>query len=105
MTIRNPQAPLWLVALWVATLPLLLWNLMRAWSRYAETFRGKDERADSRHTHMWWPPRMSNFLILLGVGLSINDCLRHPPFGASRLSICAWASTIGLGYFCRNWDG
>ena len=94
--------PLWLDVILIL---LALGMLLNACRNSANTFKSENDRSDNRFVHWWWPPRMSNFLILFGVGLFIYDCLRHPPFGASRLSICGSVSVMALGFFYRNWEG
>jgi hypothetical protein len=93
--------PLWLNLIVVL---LLIWIQLVAWDRYARLFRHEAEPTDNR-LHTWWSLRMSNLIILFGIGCYIYDCLHHPPLGASRLSVLLSSLTIGLGFFCRNWEG
>ncbi len=93
--------PLWLNLILIF---LLLGIQLKAWHRYTGAFKSGSKRTGSRLVDICWPPRMSNLLILSGAGYYVYDCLWHPPFGASRLSICLSSFTMGLGFFCRNWD-
>jgi hypothetical protein len=45
-----------------------------------------------------------SFPDLVGIGFYIYDCISHPPFGASRLSILASSLVIGAGTFFRKWE-
>ena len=96
------RIPALLFVLWLALLLLIVFDMVRGARRYAELYR-----TDDGHTHpvkAWWPPRLSNCLIIGGAAHYLYDCLWHPPFGASRLSVLLSALTILAGYFYRNWE-
>ena len=93
-----------LFVIWIAALLFVLRLETAALRNWAHAFRSEQQRGDNRFVQTWWPPRLSSCLILLGAVLYIYDCLSHPPFGSSRLSIFLSLCVMGLGYFCRNWE-
>ena len=92
-----------LFVMWVTSVVFFLWRGLRAWRRYIDLWSA-EKRDGSRPKQKWWPPKVSSLIILLGVILFIGDCLRHPPFGSSRLSILFNWCIIGLGFWYRSWE-
>ena len=63
--IKLPQMSPRVAALTIASVILLLWIQMNAWRRFANNFKSTDMSAGDRPMRAWWPPRLSNLLILL----------------------------------------
>ncbi len=98
--------------LWVSiTLLVLILGLQwRTLRNIAGAYRHNDERhaarayREKRYKHWWWPPRMSNVLIIFGAGHYAYDWLWNSPFGSSRQSVRLSIWAMLLGFFCRNWE-
>ena len=84
---KYPHMQVLLFVIWIVVVFLLLTLSMGGLRSWADAFRSERKRPDNRFVQMWWPPKPSSYLILLGAILYIYDCLSHPPFGSSRLSV------------------
>jgi hypothetical protein len=92
-----PPTPLWnvLLIIFLISVEVISWRSLtdRAF---------KSEIDDERLTHQWWPPNMSNCLIVLSVAYYADDCLRHPPVGYSKASVSLCNLALGLGFALRH---
>jgi hypothetical protein len=93
--------PLWLN---ITLVLFSLWIQMKAWRRLTNAFRSGETRTDEHFLHLFWPLKISGLLILSGASYYIYDCMSHPPFGFSRLTLWFSLILLGLGFFCRNWE-
>jgi hypothetical protein len=61
------------------------------------------DRTHKSRSNLWWPPRLSNILILYSLIFLVYDWIQHPPAGSRLgLRICWWSML--LGFICRQYE-
>ena len=100
---HSHRIPIWLN---VVVVLVLIGAQLLGWEHWAEAaYDSEDERrtGDKRLTRIFWPLRISSFLISISVGLYIYTCFDTPPLG-SRPLVISTMILMWLGFASSRWE-
>ena len=71
--------------------------------RWTEWWFHDGEFHHAQPVRLWWPPRLSNILLLFGLVYFVADWVQHPPMGTHSGMLIGWCEML-LGFVCRQYE-